>query len=70
MKAMAALIGLLVLFAFLAGCAQEPPAGGETTPTPGEGDTGLTGTEQSQELDDFESGMIAEDDEVEIGDII
>ena len=68
MKAIAALLAILLLFAFLAGCTQPEEDGEQPTPTPGE--ENLTGQEEDQELNDFESTLISEDSEIEIGDII
>jgi len=72
MKAIAALLALLLLFAFLAGCAQPEEGDGgdgeeQPTPTP---DEGFTTQEEDQELDDFETTLISEDGEIEIGDIV
>ena len=65
MKSLALLAALLVLFAFFAGCTQ-PVDDDDTTPD----ETVMTEQEQNQELDDFESSLISEDDEVEIGDVV
>lgn len=77
MKKFALLTALLLLFAFLAGCAQpeeEEPTATPTptitptpTPTPEEE---LSEQEQGQELNEFDSTLIDENSEVEIGEII
>jgi len=67
MKSLALLAALLVLFAFLAGCTQPVDDTGEDGLKE---ETVLTEQEQNQELDNFESSLISEDDEMEIGDIV
>ncbi len=67
MKSIALLAALLVLFAFFAGCTQ--PADdidGDTA----QDETVLSEQQQNEELDAFESTLIAEGEEMEIGDII
>jgi len=72
MKAIATLLALLVLFAFLAGCNQPGEDDKQPTPTPNGGEEvpALTEAQENQELNDFESTLINEDEEIEIGEII
>ena len=73
MKAIAALLALLLLFAFLAGCTQPEEDEGweQPTPTPTvEEQPDFTEQEEDQELDGFESTLISEEDEIGLGEIV
>ena len=73
MKAIAALLALLLLFAFLAGCTQPEEDKGleQPTPTPTvEEQPDFTEQEEDQELDGFESTLISEEDEIGLGEIV
>jgi len=67
MKSLALLAALLVLFAFFAGCTQPVDDGGDGLT---QDEPALTEQEQNEELDAFESTLISEDEEMEIGDIV
>ena len=72
MKAVTAIIALLLLFAFLSGCAQQGEGGEEEEPTPTptpEETPELDEQELNQELDDFASTLISEDSEIDLGEI-
>jgi PBP1b-binding outer membrane lipoprotein LpoB len=70
MKALFAITGLLLVFAFLAGCAQQPAGPGEQTPTPAATATPqLSEQEQTQAVDEFNNGLIDPDKEVVIGEM-
>ncbi|GEM_PF-3764161 len=73
MRVMVALAALL-FFAFLAGCTSKTSSGTEDqlpqanpTPTPAQQ---ISQQDADQELNDFGSGLISEDDNIEIGEII
>lgn len=71
MKKVAVLLTLLLAITFLAGCAQQPQ---EKAPEEGTGEeeqvTELSEQEENQELEEFSSTLISEEDEIDIGDIV
>ncbi|MFH1234532.1 MAG: hypothetical protein V1493_02875 [Candidatus Diapherotrites archaeon] len=70
MKSFAIIAGLLLVFAFLAGCTQQPAGPGEQTPTPAATATPqLSEQEQNQAVDEFNNGLIDPDQEVVIGEM-
>ncbi|MCX6802175.1 MAG: hypothetical protein NT067_03600 [Candidatus Diapherotrites archaeon] len=67
MKALFAIAGLLLVFAFLAGCAQQAGLGGQT-PTP-TATPQLSEQEQTQAVDEFNNGLIDANQEIDIGEL-
>ncbi|MEM0360596.1 MAG: hypothetical protein QXK06_04655 [Candidatus Diapherotrites archaeon] len=68
MKALIAIAGLLLVFAFLAGCTQQ---GNEPTPTPTPAGTGttLSEAEQEQAISEFNSGLVDPSKEIDLGEM-